>query len=50
MYLRMMFCMICSYVFEYPTIFEALGKDEATFYTHLQGGQFLGTKAVGSES
>ena len=46
MYLRM----ICSYVFEYPTIFEALGKDEATFYTHLQGGQYLGTKAVGSES
>jgi hypothetical protein len=44
--------MICSYVFDYPTIFDALGKEEVTFNTLLQGGAVLGAKAkfVGSES
>ena len=42
MNLRIMSEIIWSLIFEYPTIFDALGKEKATFYTLLQeGGHFL---------
>ena len=44
MNLCIMFEIIWSNVFQYPTIFDALGEEKATFYTRLQEGwHFLET-------